>query len=1236
MTIDISNNDPRISYSVAQGVTQTSFAVPFEFFDDSDVNVYVDGTLKTITTDYTISGGGGSTGTVTISVTGATGGSVVVLTRDITIERTTDFTAGADINRAALNTQLDTLTAIAADVKDRAGLALSYNDRTVGVPTELPDVDNLKGRYLAFNLSTGAPEAGATVQDVNALANISADIGLLADIEDGTIATGAITTVSGISSNVTTVSNISSSVSTVAGNTTNINTVATDLVGDNDIGTVAGSIANVNTTANNISNVNLVAGISANVTAVAADATDIGTVASNIADVNTVAGISSDVTAVVADATDIGTVAADLAGSDTIGTVAGNIANVNTVAGIDADVTAVAGDATDIGTVATNITNVNTVAGISSDVTTVAGITSDIAAVVADEADIGTVATNIADVNTVAGISANVTTVAGISADVTSVAADATDIGTVATNISNVNTVAGNTTNINTVAGISSDVTTVAGISADVVAAPTFAADAESARDQAQAARDTANLHKLAAEAAATSATNTASSLTGFDLAAIAETKAVTAVDVFVYDTSKDSDGGAWRKRTQNTSWYQETLNTATRGARREFPAVAVIVAEANKVTIYDGDDPALPMWMVFNGGSFRPVFTSGMSSVSALNGIVSTGASVLFGRISFIADLWTVYRAEAAGSNFGIANRNATFTAYSQPNTAQIVNNAVNDVAMTVLPDAPIDPATGLPVPTIVVATGFGTSVITDSGAVYDSLSTAAPASVNFVDQATLAYGFNDFTVVRFQDISKVAADGWEGFGISPGTVPAVLAGNGKVAVSNAVANLTGLSFLDRNPATLASSMIAYTTSTYNTGWMNGDIKGAFLSDTDDTDLVGLELYQSDWSVDTDGWSPSTNVTLSVSGGELTLTNGTPYGQGAAGRAVHSFTTVVGQTYVVRATKSGGSVVGLVGVSSVETSTNRELGEASVSTGDIVITFVASATTTWLKLMSNSIADGATSTWSNLTLELADADRSVNNKGLIVNGTVTRTPVATGADLVAYSGFSASNYLEQPYNSDLDFGTGDFCVMGWVKATSFPASQVLLERQEPARSNSARFGAVLQTGRNVAFFAGSSAYMFSNPISANVWSFFVGVVRGGVFETYIDGRYGFATLNSFPNTVTNTSAITTIGVGSDGTSIPATECSLALWRISATAPTADQIKKIYEDEKFLFQDGAQATLFGASDAVTALAHDPVTDLLHVGTSAGRSVFQGLRRVSNTTTAVGTAISASNGLVVEE
>jgi len=92
----------------------------------------------------------------------------------------------------------------------------------------------------------------------------------------------------------------------------------------------------------------------------------------------------------------------------------------------------------------------------------------------------------------------------------------------------------------------------------------------------------------------------------------------------------------------------------------------------------------------------------------------------------------------------------------------------------------------------------------------------------------------------------------------------------------------------------------------------------------------------------------------------------------------------------------------------------------------------------------------------------------------------------------------------------------------------------------------------------------------------------------------------------------------------------------MALTKWSATAPSAEQIKKIYEDEKHLFQTGAQATLYGSSDAVTALAYDDSTELLHVGTSAGRSVFQGLRRVSNTTDAVGAAISASNGLVAED
>ena len=57
-----------------------------------------------------------------------------------------------------------------------------------------------------------------------------------------------------------------------------------------------------------------------------------------------------------------------------------------------------------------------------------------------------------------------------------------------------------------------------------------------------------------------------------------------TVTDIFVYDTSKDSDGGAWRYRTQQTSWYNEKLGTDTRGTRKEFPAVAVISTDGPSI----------------------------------------------------------------------------------------------------------------------------------------------------------------------------------------------------------------------------------------------------------------------------------------------------------------------------------------------------------------------------------------------------------------------------------------------------------------------------------------------------------------------------------------------------------------------------------------------------------------------------------------------------------------------------
>ena len=290
MTIVIGDNDPRVSYSVPESVEQTSFTVPFEFFYNAHFYFYFDCTLQTLTTHYTVSGGNGSTGTITTTsgngVTGIAGGSSVVITRSIAQERTTDFPTSGPFNISSLNTELDRFTAIAADLQDSVDRSLKLVDYDSNVDTQVPLLANRKGTVLGFNATTGAAEAGPKIADVQSLAAITTDIGTLADIEDGTIATDAISGLAAIKTNVTTVAGISSNVTAVAGNASNINTVAAD---GTDIGTVASNIANVNTVATISSNITSVSAISSDVTAVAADATDIGAVAADITNINLVA-----------------------------------------------------------------------------------------------------------------------------------------------------------------------------------------------------------------------------------------------------------------------------------------------------------------------------------------------------------------------------------------------------------------------------------------------------------------------------------------------------------------------------------------------------------------------------------------------------------------------------------------------------------------------------------------------------------------------------------------------------------------------------------------------------------------------------------------------------------------------------------------------------------------------------------------------------------------------------------
>ena len=141
----------------------------------------------------------------------------------------------------------------------------------------------------------------------------------------------------------------------------------------------------------------------------------------------------------------------------------------------------------------------------------------------------------------------------------------------------------------------------------------------------------------------------------------------------------------------------------------------------------------------------------------------------------------------------------------------------------------------------------------------------------------------------------------------------------------------------------------------------------------------------------------------------------------------------------------------------------------------------------------------------------------------------------------------------------------------------------------------------------------------------------------GSNVEVYLNGNLDGFTLSSIRN-VTPGSTKPILRIGTNAVTSPSDPMlgKIALLRISGDAPSKEQIKKIYEDEKHLFQENNACTLYGSSSAVTALAYDDSTNLLYAGTSSGRSEFQGLRRINNTTTAVTTAISASNELVAEQ
>jgi len=509
------------------------------------------------------------------------------------------------------------------------------------------------------------------------------------------------------------------------------------------------------------------------------------------------------------------------------------------------------------------------------------------------------------------------------------------------------------------------------------------------------------------------------------------------------------------------------------RGNKAEFPRLSAIVAETPNVTIYDLTEPGRPMWMRFAvtfGTSMLVKFSDHpIGSLAALNGklvvgsrhasVAGWGSAVV---VDFPADSATGYTGAPAQGNMGVCKDPIAkrIGPGGYPTVADakytIVNGSVNAIAMTVLPNAPFDPVTGLQVPTIAVGTGLetsgGVSVLCHDGTVANITAIQADfRPVNKVgfdkrNRLWLVYSYRQLADDAFWHVvdiptNSVAASHSSAITALNGEfyraavhalTPVNQAGQmvGSVISGDAWSHNRGLTLFKRNPSNQAAGLVAYIHGAYNTGWMPGDIRRAWLAEASAGTINGANVITNGtFDTNTAGWVPDGGASIAATGGELVVTNNT---NGATEQAQQTLTSVMlpGRTYAVSFTARRGTAnTYFLLLESQNVSFGGVAGAETVNTTyTLLATVPTDATDVTVRCRTSGLG---TCFFDNITVKEVAADRSNEAKSLsVVSGTLTRTLVATAAQMVAYSGFSN----DSTYNTELvENGTFNADVSGWT-----------------------------------------------------------------------------------------------------------------------------------------------------------------------------------------------------------
>ena len=331
MGVPISNVTRRVVYA-ASGTGPYNFT--FEILTATDIAVYRDNTLLTLTTNYTVTINANGTGFVTLTAS-PTGATQIAIVGNRSIQRTTDFVTGGDFFANTVNDELDQQTIFAQQNAEGLQRALQapQTDPT-SINMTLPGKAARAGKYLAFD-DDGNPEPGPTSTNVDDVAAIADEIEIVAAIDN------QVATVAGQSASIATLAPISASITTVAGISSSVVTVAA--LNSAQLTAIAGATANMAVLAPITTQITNVSNISTQVVQVAAlSSAQLAAVAGQTANIAALGPISPQITTIAGQ-------------SAQISTVAGQSAQIGLLALQTADLAALGPISADITTVATNI-----------------------------------------------------------------------------------------------------------------------------------------------------------------------------------------------------------------------------------------------------------------------------------------------------------------------------------------------------------------------------------------------------------------------------------------------------------------------------------------------------------------------------------------------------------------------------------------------------------------------------------------------------------------------------------------------------------------------------------------------------------------------------------------------------------------------------------------------------------------------------------------------------------------